>query len=61
MKLEKYIEDKDIAYKDERIILFNQINEVKRFSSSPSKAEWYIVLLCLEGKASLSINNKMYT
>lgn len=61
MEIERYIEDKNIAYRDDRMILFNQISEVKKFSSSLVKAEWYIVMLCLEGKASLSINNKMYT
>lgn len=59
MEIERYIEDKNIAYRDDRMILFNQISEVKKFSSSLVKAEWYIVMLCLEGKASLSINNKI--
>lgn len=61
MEIDKYIDEKIIAYHDDRIILINQINEVKTYTSSPIKAEWYIVILCTDGKASISINNNMYT
>lgn len=61
MEIEKYIEDKYIAYKDDRIIVLNQLNDIKNFSLSPVKAEWFIVVLCKEGKASLTINNELHT
>lgn len=61
MEIEKYIEDIDIAYKDDRIIVLNRINDIKTFALSPVKAEWFIVMLCTAGKASLTINNEMHT
>lgn len=61
MEIEKYIEDIDIAYKDDRIIVLNRVNEIKNLASSPVKAEWFTVMLCTEGKASLTINNEIHT
>lgn len=61
MEIEKYIEDINIAYKDDRIIVLNRINEIKNLASSPVKAEWFTVMLCTEGKASLTINNEIHT
>lgn len=62
MEIEKNIEeDIDIAYKDNRIIALNRVNDIKAFALSPVKAEWFIVMLCTAGKASLTINNEMHT
>lgn len=62
MEIEKKIEeDIDIAYKDNRIIVLNRVNDIKAFALSPVKAEWFIVMLCTAGKASLTINNEMHT
>lgn len=35
MKIDKYIEEGSIDYKDDRIIILKQINDVKEVASSP--------------------------
>lgn len=61
MKIDKYIEEGSIDYKDDRIIILKQINDVKEVASSPIKAEWFIAILCTSGRAMININNEQQT
>ncbi|WP_338159077.1 hypothetical protein [uncultured Phocaeicola sp.] len=61
MKIDKYIEEGSIDYKDDRIIILKQINDVKEVASSPIKAEWFIAILCTSGRATININNEQQT
>lgn len=55
------LKNESIAYKDDRMIIFNHVNEVYIINNSPMKAEWFIVALCISGKADLKINKDSYT
>ena len=58
MKIDKYIEEGSIDYKDDRIIILKQINDVKEVASSPIKAEWFIAIpVPVEEQRSTSITN----
>lgn len=55
------IMEKVAAYKDEQIIILNQVNKVSETEQySPIRADFFLAILCLRGKASLSLNNNSY-
>lgn len=55
------IMEKVAAYKDEQIIILNQVNKVSEAEQySPIRADFFLAILCLRGKASLSLNNNSY-
>lgn len=57
------IMEKVAAYKDEQIIILNQVSkvdEIERASSVSVKADFFLAILCLKGKASLLVNNNFY-
>lgn len=55
------IMEKVAAYKDEQIIILNQINKVDEIERDSSiRADFFLAILCLRGKASLSLNNNSY-
>lgn len=58
MEANKYIGENSIDYKDDRIIILKQIKDVKKVVFSPIKAEWFVVVLCISGKATININNE---
>lgn len=55
------LKNEGIAYKDDRVIILNHVNEVNLINHSPVKAEWFIVVLCTSGKVDLKINKDLYT
>ena len=55
------IMEKVAAYKDEQIIILNQVNKVNETEQYSSiRADFFLAILCLRGKASLSLNNNSY-
>lgn len=55
------LKNESIAYKDDRVIILNHVNEVSLINHSPIKTEWFIVVLCTQGKADLKINKDLYS
>ena len=41
------VKNESIAYKDDRVIILNHVNEVSLINHSPIKTEWFIVVLCM--------------
>lgn len=55
------IMEKVAAYKDEQIVILNQVNKVSETEQYfPIRADFFLAILCLRGKASLYLNNNSY-
>lgn len=55
------IMEKVAAYKDEKIIILNKINELDNIKhTSIIKTDFSLAILCLKGESSLLINNNFY-
>ncbi len=52
--------EKVATYKDEQVIIHNQVNKIDAIEQNTIKADFFLVILCLKGKASLSLNNNSY-
>lgn len=55
------IMEKVAAYKDEQIIILNQVNKAGEMELDSSiRTDFFLSILCLRGKATLSVNNNSY-